>query len=54
METDDEDRKEAHLALIQRAVGLKEDEIRDRTEVFEKVAWAFRSEMVCISASHHI
>jgi hypothetical protein len=49
IETEDEDKKTAHLASIRTAAGVTEEEIKDRVEVFERVQWAFRSELVGIS-----
>jgi hypothetical protein len=54
IETDDEEKKSGHLASIRAAAGLTEEEIKDRVEVFERVQWAFRSELVCISVSLHV
>jgi hypothetical protein len=48
IETDDEEKKSGHLASIRAAAGLTEEDIEDRVEVFERVQWAFRLELVCI------
>ena len=48
IETDDEEKKSGHLASIHAAAGLTEEDIEDRVEVFERVQWAFRSELVRI------
>jgi hypothetical protein len=51
IETDDEEKKSGHLASIRAAAGLTEEDIEDRVEVFERVQWAFRSELVRIFIS---
>jgi hypothetical protein len=48
VETDDEDKKNEHLASIRAAAGLTDEEIKDRIKVFERVQWAFCSNVVCI------
>jgi hypothetical protein len=54
IETDDEEKKSGHLASIRAAAGLTEEDIEDRVEVFERVQWAFRSELVRIFKSLYV
>ena len=54
IETDDEEKKSGHLASIRAAAGLTEEDIEDRVEVFERVHWAFCSELVHILNSLYV
>lgn len=51
IETEDEDKKIGHLTSIRAAAGITKEEIKDRVEVFERVQWAFHSELVGIFTS---
>lgn len=51
IETEDEDKKIWHLASNHAAAGITEEEIKDSIEVFERVQWAFHSELVGIFTS---
>ena len=54
IETEDEDKKIGHLASIHTTAGITVEEIKDIVEVFERVQWAFRSELVSIFTSLHV
>ena len=51
IEMEDEDKKIGHLTSIRAASGITEEEIKDRVEIFERVQWAFHSELVGIFTS---
>jgi hypothetical protein len=51
IEMDDKEKKNGHLVSIRAAAGLTEEDIEDRVEVFERVQWAFHSELVHIFIS---